>query len=149
MVILSGNGQSGLVSVGVMRVSASMPIVRVTAEPSTCGCAAMARVGLSSSQSAGSDAVGPVPCSGIERQALAHCTRAVRSSVGSLRMRSPTALSCSPTVLSIIGLTWAGTLTGAGDHKAGVAEVDLRRRFGSTRQAAASFGRERDDDHAP
>ena len=31
MVIVAGNGQSGLVSAGVMRVSASMPSVSVTA----------------------------------------------------------------------------------------------------------------------
>ena len=35
MVILAGNGQSGLVSAEVMRVSASMPSVTVTAEAST------------------------------------------------------------------------------------------------------------------
>src|SRR6266849_8767931 len=46
IVILSGHGQSGLVSVGVMRVSASIPMVSVTAEASTRGCAAMARIGL-------------------------------------------------------------------------------------------------------
>jgi hypothetical protein len=92
MVILAGNGQSGLVCTEVMRVSASMPSASVTAEASTRGCAAIARVGRSSSQSAGSDAAVPVPCSGIERQALAHCARAPRSSDGSLRIRSCSAV---------------------------------------------------------
>ena len=73
MEIFSGNGQSGLVCVEVMRVSASMPSVSVTAEASTRGCAAIARVGRNSSQSAGSEEAAPAPCSGIERQALAHC----------------------------------------------------------------------------
>ena len=91
MVILAGNGQSGLVCTEVMRVSASTPSVSVTAEASTRGCAAIARVGRSSSQSAGSEEAAPVPCSGIERQALAHCARALRSSEGSLRIRSCTA----------------------------------------------------------
>src|SRR5580704_15576499 len=74
IVILSGNGQSGLVSVGVMRVSASIPIVTVTLLASTFGWAAMAFVGFTSSHSAGIVAVDPAPSSGIERQALAHCT---------------------------------------------------------------------------
>jgi hypothetical protein len=55
MEIFSGNGQSGVVCAEVMRVSASRPSVSVTAEASTRGCAAMARVGRSSSQSGGSD----------------------------------------------------------------------------------------------
>ena len=76
MAMVAGNGQVGLVSAGVMRVSASMPSVSVTAEASTRGCAAIARVGRSSSHSAGIVEPAPVPCSGIERQALAHCTRA-------------------------------------------------------------------------
>ena len=46
-------------------------------------------------------------------------------------MRWPTALSCSPTVLSITGLTCAGTLTLApASDEAGVAEHDLRRQIG-------------------
>jgi len=76
MTMVAGNGHSGLVCAGVMRVSASMPSVTVTPAASTRGCAAMARVGRSSSQSGGEDEAAPVPCSGIERQALAHCARA-------------------------------------------------------------------------
>ena len=140
--ILSGNGQFGLVSVGVTRVSASMPTVTTTAVALMVGCAATARIGLSSSQSGGSDAVVPVPCSGIERQALAHCSRAVRSSVLSLRMRSLTALSCSPTVLSITGLTCAGTLTRAPAITRLVSpRMTCAPKFGSTCQVCASFGR--------
>jgi len=111
--IFSGNGQSGLVCVEVIRVSASMPTVSVTADASTCGCAAIARVGRSSSQSAGSVEAAPAPCSWIERQALAHCTRAFCSNARSLRIRAPNASSWSATVLSISGLTCAGTLTRA------------------------------------
>jgi len=79
--IFSGNGQSGLVSFGVMRVSAWMPSISVTALASIFGCAAMARVGFSSSHSSGNDEFVPVPCSGIERHALAHCARAFCTSV--------------------------------------------------------------------
>jgi len=79
--IFSGNGQSGVVCVGVMRVSAWMPSISVTALASTFGCAAIARVGLSSSHSSGNDEFVPVPCSGIERQALAHCARAFCTNV--------------------------------------------------------------------
>ncbi len=90
MAIVAGNGQSGLVSISVTRVSASMPSVSVTADASTRGCAAIARVGRSSSQSGGTE-VAPVPCSGIERQALAHCARAFCSNAVSLRIRACTA----------------------------------------------------------
>ena len=92
MVMVAGNGQFGLVSTGVMRVSASMPSVSVSACASTRGWAAIARVGRNSSHSAGSDEPAPVPCSGIERQALAHCARALCSNAGSLRIRACTAL---------------------------------------------------------
>ena len=90
--MVAGNGQLGLVSTGVMRVSASMPSVRISACASTRGWAAIARVGRSSSHSAGSDELAPVPCSGIERQALAHCTLALFSKAGSLRIRACTRL---------------------------------------------------------
>ena len=142
MVMVAGNGQAGLVSAGVMRVSASMPSVSVTAEASTRGCAAIARVGRSSSHSAGIVEPALVPCSGIERQALAHCTRAFCSKVGSLRMRACTSAICSATFLSISGLTCAGTFTRA---PATVRLVSPRLtwpvRFGSIRQFAAIFGR--------
>ena len=62
MAILAGNGQSGLVSAEVMRVSASMPSASVTAEASTRGCDAIARVGRNSSQSGGKVEAAPVPC---------------------------------------------------------------------------------------
>ena len=143
MVIFSGNGQSGLVSVEVMRVSASMPIVSVTADASTLGWAAIARVGRSSSQSVGGDPGAPPPCSGIKRQALAHCARAFCSKVVSLRILAPTAAIWSATVLSITGLTCAGTLTRApATERLLSSSVTWPARFGSMRQAAANFGRE-------
>src|SRR5882757_5049051 len=142
IVILSGKGQSGLVSACVIRVSASMPMTSVIAVESMRGCAAMARVGLSSSQTVGDDA-SPTLCSGTERQALAHCKRAVRSRMGSLRTRSANTLSCSSTVLSITGLIWAGTLTRAPATERLVSpRFTCAVRFGSMRQAAASLGRE-------
>ena len=126
-----------------MRVSASIPSVSVTAEASTRGCAAIARVGLNSSHSAGIEAVAPVPCSGIERQAFAHCARAFCSSAGSFRMRACTSAICSATVLSISGLTCAGTLTRAPATLSPVSpRLTCAARFGSMRQAAASFGRD-------
>ena len=91
--MVAGNGQTGLVSTGVTRVSASMPSVSVTADASTRGWAAIARVGRNSSHSARSVELGPVPCSGIERQALAHCARALFSNAGSLRIRACTTAS--------------------------------------------------------
>src|SRR6516164_9241648 len=143
IVILSGKGQSGLVSLGVMRVSASIPMVSVSAEASTRGCAAMARVGFTSSQNMGDDEVASGSSSGTERQAMAHCARAVRSRIGSLRMRSATMLSCSPTVLSITGFIWAGTLTRAPATARLVSpRLTCAPRLGSRCQAAANFGRE-------
>ena len=143
MSILAGNGQLGLVSAEVMRVSASMPSVTVTAEASTLGCIAIARFGLSSSQSGGKVEPAPVPCSGMERQALAHCVRAFCSKLRSLRTRASTAVTCSATVLSIRGLTCAGTLTRAPATTRLVSpSVTCAARFGSRCQAAASFGRE-------
>ena len=142
MAMVAGNGQTGLVSAGVTRVSASMPSVSVTAEASTRGCAAIARVGRTSSHSGGIVEPALAPCSGIERQALAHCTRAFCSRVGSLRRRVCTSAICSATFLSISGLTCAGTLMRA---PAAVRLVSPRltcaARLGSMRQAAASFGR--------
>ncbi|MGY3075425.1 hypothetical protein ACVWZZ_001796 [Bradyrhizobium sp. LM6.10] len=141
--ILSGNGQSGLVGVAVTRVSSSRPISRVTACASTRGCAAMARIGFISSQSDGSAAEEPEPCSAIERQALAHCTFAFSRSEGSLRMRSETMLICSPTFLSISGFTCAGTLTLAPATLRLVSpRLTWAPRLGSRCQLAASFGRE-------
>src|SRR4051812_3251064 len=141
--ILSGNGQSGLDGVEITRVSSSRPSSSVTFCASTRGCAAMARVGFISSQSGGSAAEDPEPCSGIERQALAHCSFAFSRSDGSLRMRSETMLICSPTVLSISGFTCAGTLTLAPATARLVSpRLTWAPRLGSRCQAAASFGRE-------
>src|SRR6266702_6546320 len=141
--ILSGNGQSGLVGVVVTRVSASRPSSSVTFCASTRGCAAIARTGFISSQSGGSAVEEPVPCSGIERQALAHCTFAFSRRLGSLRIRSETTLSCSPTVLSISGFTCAGTLTLAPATERLVSpRLTWAPRLGSKCQFAASFGRE-------
>ena len=149
MASVAGNGQSGLVCAGVMRVSASMPSVSVTAEASTRGCAAIARVGFSSSQSDGSDEAAPVPCSGIERQILVHCARAFCSQAGSLRIRACAAASCSSTVLSISGLICAGTLTRA---PATVRLVSPRltcaARLGSTRQVGGELRPRGDGDVA-
>src|SRR5215471_9394055 len=142
MVIFSGKGQSGLVCIGVIRVSALIPTVSVTAEASTRGCAAIACVGLISSHSGGIAAVVPVSCKGIERQALAHCRRALCSSVGSLRIFALTASSCSLTALSMKGLTCAGTLTCAPDSERLVSPSETcAPKFGSTCQAAATLGR--------
>jgi hypothetical protein len=141
--ILSGKGQSGLVAVEVTRVSSSRPSRSVTACASTRGCAAMARTGFISSQSGGSAAEVPVPCSGMERQALAHCSFAFSRSEGSLRMRSATMLICSPTFLSISGFTCAGTLTLAPATLRLVSpRLTCAPRLGSRCQFAASFGRE-------
>ncbi len=103
----------------------------------------MARVGFISSQSGGSAAEEPEPCSGIERQALAHCSFAFSRSDGSLRMRSETMLICSPTFLSISGFTCAGTLTLAPATLRLVSpRLTWAPRLGSRCQLAASFGRE-------
>ena len=126
-----------------------MPSVSVTAEASTRGCAAIARVGRNSSQSGGSDDAAPVPCSGIERQALAHCARAFCSNAGSLRIRACTRGDLSATVLSISGLTCAGTLTRAPATERLVSpRLTCAAKFGSMRQDAASFGRAVIDDVA-
>lgn len=66
----SGNGHSGVVCFGVMRVSASMPTVMVIAVALTLGCTATARVGRISSHNGGAEP--PLVCNGIDRQALAH-----------------------------------------------------------------------------
>src|SRR5262245_11663287 len=142
MVSVAGNGQSGLVSAGVMRVSASRPIVSVIAEESTRGCAAIARVGFSSSHSGGRPEP-LVPCRGIERQALAHCARAFCSKVGSFFIRACAAASCSATCLSMTGLTCAGTLMRAPPALRLVSpRLTCAARLGSMRQAAANFGRD-------
>ncbi|MGY3220980.1 hypothetical protein ACVIM5_001587 [Bradyrhizobium sp. USDA 4512] len=99
-----------MVCASVIRVSASIPIVRISEDTSTFGCAAIARVGRSSSHIGGIEVVPPVPCSGIERQALAHCVRALFWNTGSLCNRASTTEIWSATALSMTGLTWAGTL---------------------------------------
>lgn len=73
------------------------------------GCAAIARTGRISSHSVGiPTAAGG---SGIERQSFAHSRRAFCSSERSLRSRACNCAICSLTVLSITGLTCAGTAT--------------------------------------
>ena len=52
----AGNGQSGLVALGTMRVSACTPSVRITQSARIFGCAANARVGLTSSHRFGAPA---------------------------------------------------------------------------------------------
>ena len=60
-----------------------------------------------------------------------------------MRIRAATASICSPTVLSISGLTCAGTLTRAPATESAVSpRLTCAARFGSKCQAAASFGRE-------
>ena len=103
----------------------------------------MARIGRISSHNGGTFGVAPVPCSGIERQALAHCFRAFCSKVGSLRIRASTAASWSETALSRNGLTWWGTLMRAPATETLVSpRLTWAARFGSTRHAAANLGRE-------
>ena len=86
-----------------MRVSASTPSVRITQSGRIFGCAAIARVGLTSSHRCG--APGEAWPSAIERHIWPHCLRAVVSKVRSLRacwIRLPI---CSFTVLSSRGFT--------------------------------------------
>ena len=104
-----GNGQSGLVSAGTMRVSACTPTVRITQSVRIFGCAAKARVGLTSSQRSG--APGAALPSGIER----HIVRPLLAR-RDLQRRSPRSLFdrlpiCSLTVLSSSGFTSLETLS--------------------------------------
>ena len=85
----AGNGQSGLVALGTIRVCDATPTVSVTALPSILGWAAKAFIGFTSSHSLGRP-VAPPP-SGIERHIFAHCARAARSMKGSLRSRASSA----------------------------------------------------------
>ena len=78
-----------------------MPTASVTLRASICGCAAAARTGRISSQSCGSPVVPPP--SGIDRHIFTHCSRAARSSEGSLRSRFSSAATCSLTARSING----------------------------------------------
>ena len=127
-----------------MRVSASTPAVTVIACASTRGWIAIARIGRTSSHSGGS----------VEARARA-LQRDRAAGLGPLRPRgllqgwdrcgsAPTPPSiCSPTVLSISGLTCAGTLTRAPATESAVSpRLTCAARFGSKCQAAASFGRD-------
>ena len=106
---LAGNGQLGLFSLAMIRLSACTPRVNVSALASTRGCAAKARVGRNSSQRLGSPE--PAPPSGIERHSFAHSLRAIVSRNGSLRSRFCKAAICSFTALSISGFTSLPTLS--------------------------------------
>ena len=90
---VAGNGQSGLLSAGEMRVSACTPMVSVTAAASIFGCAATARTGRTSSHRSGMPAAA-LP-SGIDRHIFAHSRRATCSMSGSLRNRACSAFTCS------------------------------------------------------
>ena len=105
----AGNGQSGLVSVGTIRVSACTPIVSVSADSLMRGCAAKARVGRSSSHRLGTPAAAAP--SGIERHILVHSRRAAVSRNGSLRIRDCSAVTCSLTVRSSNGFTASAKLS--------------------------------------
>ena len=105
----AGNGQSGLVSFGTMRVSACTPSVRITQSAMIFGCAAKARVGRTSSHRFGAPARG-LP-SEIERHICVHCLRAAISSVRSLRSLLERLPICSFTVLSSSGFTSLETLS--------------------------------------
>ena len=149
MSMVAGNGQDGLVSAGVMRVSASMPSVSVTVRGIDARLRGDRPRRPQFQPQRRHRRAGVVPCSGIERQALAHCTRAFCSKAGSLRMRACTSAICSATFLSISGLTCAGTLTRAPATLRLVSpRLTCAARFGSMRQFAAIFGRADDDDVA-
>ena len=92
-----------------MRVSASTPSVRITQSARIFGCAAKARVGLTSSHRFGAPAEA---CpSEIERHIWPHCLRAAFSSEGSLRSLLARLPICSLTVLSSSGFTSLETLS--------------------------------------
>jgi hypothetical protein len=131
-----------LVSAGVMRVSASMPSVSVRFEASMRGCAAIARIGRNSSHSVGIVEPAVVPCSGIERQALAHCDPRVLLEgriVAHARLHQRDLLG---DILVDQRLHLRGHVDARARHaEARVVEIDLRVRLGSMRQFAAIFGR--------
>ena len=146
-----GNGQFGLVSFGTIRVSACTPTSRVSALPSTCGCAAMARTGLISSQRLGSpDAPDDVldcaplwlaPPSEMARHNLVHCPRAAFSMNGSLRSRASSAPICSCTMPSSAGFTALATLSlTLPTGNATSATLTCAARLGMNRQFAAIAG---------
>ena len=136
---VAGNGHSGLVSFGTMRVSASTPTTSVTASASTRGCAAIARVGRNSSQRFGSPA--PVALIASERQSFAHSRRATRSRNGSLRSRSCSRATCSLTCRSSSGRTSLDTFSRTPTMVMLASAIEkCVVRFGSSRQAGVSCG---------
>ena len=136
----AGNGQFGLLSRSVMRVSACTPMVSVMFCASICGCAAAARIGFISSHSRGRP-VSPPP-SAIERHSFAHCSRAARSSIGSLRRRVSSLAICALTSRSIRGLASPATsILNPASTTVLSASVTCEVRFGSSRQSAAIAGR--------
>ena len=112
--ILSGNGQSGLVWVGVMRVSASMPSVSVTAEASTLRLR-RDRAGRLQFQPQRRQSTTWRRCLAAGSSGRPWPIAPARSARRWDRCGSVacTALIWSATVLSISGLTCAGTLTRA------------------------------------
>ena len=137
----AGNGQSGLLCAGVMRVSACTPMVSVTLRPSICGCAAAARTGRISSHSRGRPVLSPP--SGIERHILAHCARAARSMNGSLRNRVCRLATCALTSRSIKGFASLATvILSPASVTALSASATCDVRLGSSRQLAVIAGRE-------
>ena len=114
MEILSGNGQSGLVCAEVMRVSASMPSVTVTADASTLRLRPRSR-GSAAAPATAAAASKPRRCLAAGSSGRPWPIAPARSArtAGSLRIRAATASIWSATVLSISGLTCAGTLTRA------------------------------------
>ena len=123
-----------------MRVSACTPMVIVTLRASTCGCAAVARTGRISSHNGGSPVFSPP--SGIERHILIHCSRALRSIVGSLRRRACSAVIWLLTIGSSTGLISLPRLTLT---PAMLVPASLKSsrpaRLGSIRHADVSCGR--------
>ena len=137
---LAGNGQLGLFSFAMMRLSACTPRVSVSASASTRGCAANARVGRNSSQRLGSPVVPPP--SGIERHIFAHSLRATFSRKGSARSRVCRAAICSLTALSSSGFTSFDTLSLIPEIETALSPIDTWPvRLGSSRQLVAIDGR--------
>src|SRR5215510_3572955 len=137
----AGNGQSGLVSLGTMRVSACTPMVTVSAVSLIQGWPAKARVGRNSSHRLGMpDAAVPRE---IERHILAHSRLAAISRKGSSRTRACSAATCSLTLRSTSGLISFETLSLAPRTESDASpSATWATRLGSIRQAGSSAGRE-------
>ena len=137
----AGNGQTGCVCVGTMRVSTCTPTVSVTLRASTCGCAAAARTGRISSHRLGRPVLPPP--SGMARHILVHCSRAVRSIIGSLRSRACRLAICALTSRSIKGLASLAMLIFTPASVSALSpSATWAVRLGSRRQFAVSAGLE-------